>query len=366
MNQDVTQTWPRSQNPQKLLSNYHARAQIQTTLANLKHYSQVNDDVKVNELLNSLYESLNVNSGDETATASSTSNVNLANRTIGVIREEPHFESMIICEEPETRASSIGSISYVNGNDGGVTDEIVVEEMAVEPAWFDAIPHILLISSVVIYICLGVALFQASDPSVAAMPFYDAVLLPFQMCATIGWGHIPLQTPTAQFLSIFYALIGIPLTFACFANLGRLVVKAYTIDWILLSAVVRRKPGIIEKKRKMPLKGALNLLVLHLCLGVVLFNGIVADIGVIRAVYFCFLTIAMIGFGDIIPQPRNMLESLVIMGYCAFGIIVLSVVQLSFCYHIQRWIYVVLRGQMSTYFQRRESQKKISTVTHPC
>ena len=131
------QTWPRSQNPQKLLSDYQTRAQLQTTLANLKHYSTKCNDEKINELVNSLYTVLMKNGGSTEKALTSNHSISSPPKTrhgeIGVIREEPHFESMIICDTTTSKpVSRVSSIQFVDGV-GGETRVETVSEVEREP-----------------------------------------------------------------------------------------------------------------------------------------------------------------------------------------------------------------------------------------
>uniref|UniRef100_A0A914QHF8 Uncharacterized protein n=1 Tax=Panagrolaimus davidi TaxID=227884 RepID=A0A914QHF8_9BILA len=129
-----TQTWPRAQNPPKLLNDYQTRAHLQTTLANLKHYSK--NDEKINELVTSLYDVL-AKMDNEKSGSSRSSHDAISPRQIGVIREEPHFESMILCDTTSSSkpVSRVSSIQYVDGI-GGETRIETIKEDEIEPVSF--------------------------------------------------------------------------------------------------------------------------------------------------------------------------------------------------------------------------------------
>uniref|UniRef100_A0AC34FC03 Potassium channel domain-containing protein n=1 Tax=Panagrolaimus sp. ES5 TaxID=591445 RepID=A0AC34FC03_9BILA len=366
-----TQTWPKSQNPQKLLSNYQTRAHLQTTLANLKLYSK--NDEKVNELVTSLYDVL-AKIDLEKGTSSNAITAAAQRQNIGVIREEPHFESMILCDTTSSKpVSRVSSIQYVDGIDGETRIENIIKEDEIEPVtlypkpkvtlWLRALPHTFLFTFAILYIAIGAELFRQVDPEIAKLPYHEALLLPFQICATIGWGNIPATTKFSQIITIIYAIFGIPITFGALANLGRLIVEGYCSDWIFLTAVVRQKPGVIEIKKKMPISGILNLLIAHQFLGLLLFNGILANFGVIESLYFNIVAIGMIGFGDIVPKPNNLFESIIIMLYISFGIVILSALLVSICYHFQRLYFVLLKNWLYNRWQRWNAKRKLSNFS---
>jgi hypothetical protein len=47
--------------------------------------------------------------------------------------------------------------------------------------------------------------------------------------------------PWSRIAVVSYAMIGIPLVMASFANMGRLFTEFYCIDWIYISSVLRGK-----------------------------------------------------------------------------------------------------------------------------
>ena len=227
------------------------------------------------------------------------------------------------------------------------------------------LPHTCLFAFAVLYIAVGAKLFQMVDPEIAKLPYHVALLMPFQICATIGWGNIPATTKESQLITIVFAIFGIPITFGALANLGRLMVEGYCADWIFLTAVVRKDPSKLEVKKQLPISGAINLLIAHQFLGVILFNGILDNLGVIESLYFNVLAIGMIGFGDIVPKPANLFQSLIIIFYISFGIVILSALLVSLCYHFQRLYFVVLKTWLFNRWQRWNAKRKLSSLTFP-
>merc|ERR1712223_625950 len=65
---------------------------------------------------------------------------------------------------------------------------------------------------------------------------------------TIGYGHIAPKTAWAKVVTIFYAILGIPLTVLCWSNIGDAMANAFRFCyWRICCYVCTKKP---EKKKK--------------------------------------------------------------------------------------------------------------------
>ena len=64
---------------------------------------------------------------------------------------------------------------------------------------------------------------------------------------SIGYGHIAPKTPIAKIVTIFYAILGIPLTVLCWSNIGDAMANSFRFCyWRICCYVCTKKP----KKRK--------------------------------------------------------------------------------------------------------------------
>ena len=63
-----------------------------------------------------------------------------------------------------------------------------------------------------------------------------------------GYGHIAPKTPWAKIVTIFYAILGIPLTVLCWSNIGDAMANAFRFCyWRICCYVCTKKP---KKKKK--------------------------------------------------------------------------------------------------------------------
>ncbi|XP_015761205.1 PREDICTED: two pore potassium channel protein sup-9-like [Acropora digitifera] len=118
----------------------------------------------------------------------------------------------------------------------------------------------------------------------------------FQALTTIGYGYITPQTPRGQLLCILVALPGIPITILAFQAIGEMIVR-----WVNnIVEKFERKILKREEPRGMQTKSLVFLVSLTLVLIAV--NGSVMmdpyEWTFVEAVYFWFVTLTTIGFGD--------------------------------------------------------------------
>lgn len=78
--------------------------------------------------------------------------------------------------------------------------------------------------------------------------FAGALFYSITVITTIGYGHIAPKTAVAKIVTIFYAILGIPLTVLCWSNIGDAMANAFRFCyWRILCYVCTRKP---KKKRR--------------------------------------------------------------------------------------------------------------------
>uniref|UniRef100_A0A914XVD5 Uncharacterized protein n=1 Tax=Panagrolaimus superbus TaxID=310955 RepID=A0A914XVD5_9BILA len=131
---DSTQTWPRTLNPPKLPSEAATRAKVTAALANLKHHAKRRDSARVTELVGTLQDLL-TNADSSIKDSTDATAIDFSRTTMKPIREEPYFDSMILCESPKVARSRVpsrrNSISYADGI-GSVLDFPVAANPVIE------------------------------------------------------------------------------------------------------------------------------------------------------------------------------------------------------------------------------------------
>ncbi|KAI6190628.1 TWiK family of potassium channels protein 7 [Aphelenchoides bicaudatus] len=405
---DSTQTWPKSRITKDLANEVKARKKLSNALDRAKAFVEETEDQdsdertkEVRDLVQHLYNALeeqNNNSANNQSTRQLQERPRRASAmpasNLQMIQEEPQFGSMIWCDmdaklsRPASRRASIATLNnpYLgrrfsavgqmrcddlkDGIRSEMGDESVLDEPVdiaqvyadLDPFYIRAIPHLLLFSCAIGYIFLGALFFQHIDEDLNKKQYKEIVLFTFQTCATIGWGNISPVRPWSRIACVCYAMFGIPLTMAAFANMGRLFTEFYCIDWIYITSVLRgTQPTVRDFSNQLPIKGALNMLLVHQIVGLLLFNGLIEDIGVVASIYFSMTSTATIGFGDIVPSPANAWELIVILTYASSGIIILSAVFISISYYIQLLYYGHLSNWLHSIYKpaygRRRSNK---------
>ncbi|KAI6185226.1 hypothetical protein M3Y99_01948000 [Aphelenchoides fujianensis] len=312
----VTQTWPKSRITKNLVNDAKSRIKTAGALERAKALIEQEVDENMDEKTRE----------GEFQARELVQHLN----SLDPIHEEQPFGSMIICE-PARQLSRQGFTS-------------------------ERCPHVVLFLSSAIYIFLGAVFFQQIDADLHQKPYKDIVLFTYQICATIGWGDTSVKRPWSQVAVVFYAVIGVPLIMASFANCGRLLTEFYCIDWIFLTSVVRGKISRTNCRSR----GAINLLIGHQLIGLLLFNGLIEDIGVVGSVYFSITSMATIGFGDIVVKPSNAFELVVLLSYASSGIIVLSALFISISYYIQLVHYGFLADALHKLYEKTTSRRKKS------
>ncbi|CAI4230014.1 unnamed protein product [Auanema sp. JU1783] len=198
-----------------------------------------------------------------------------------------------------------------------------------------AFPHILLNGLLIIYILFGGLIFSVVDDEIRRKRLSEVVLFAFTTITTIGYGDVTPSNYISQMSCILYCLIGIPLIFLVLTNNGQFLTEAYNI-WMM--SYHKQK----TRFDSLPLSVSLMLLLIHSLIGGLIFSTWIDSMPFISAVYFSFISIATIGFGDITPTPENPFQVMIIILYMSLGIIALSTLLGSLSSYL-KWIHSIGR-----------------------
>uniref|UniRef100_A0A914GV86 Potassium channel domain-containing protein n=3 Tax=Globodera rostochiensis TaxID=31243 RepID=A0A914GV86_GLORO len=214
------------------------------------------------------------------------------------------------------------------------------EELCRE-VFLSALPHFVVLLVVSIYILLGSLIFRRLDEQLDKLPFHDVLLFTFTTITTIGYGNIAPRTPQARLACVAYCLVGIPLVFLPLSNLGEVLAEFY---WIGIASMKGQKDDGHFFHRgganRLPLKVVVLLILFHSLLGGLIFHFWIQRMPIFPAIYFSFISITTIGFGDLFPEPQNLFETMVIIVYLSAGIAIMSTLFNTLGDHLRRIHYL--------------------------
>lgn len=189
--------------------------------------------------------------------------------------------------------------------------------------------------------------------------FPNALLFTITIITTIGYGHIAPKTDDGKMFTIIYALIGMPLLVMFLNNVGEAMADGIKYSysriccrWCRVKRLVsERLPGAsLRKARKLrdevygsetymptnqisiPIILSILCILGYLGLGSALFCQWEGwDIS--SAMYFCFITLSTVGFGDMVPTKSFLgyeeslygkFQMVVCVTYCMAGLALLA------------------------------------------
>ncbi|ESO10860.1 hypothetical protein HELRODRAFT_72133 [Helobdella robusta] len=235
---------------------------------------------------------------------------------------------------------------------------------------------------------------DASTDDVLQWDFAGSLLYSITVVTTIGYGHITPKTAWGQLATIFYAILGIPLTLYTITNLGSIMAAAFRFIYgyiiynksnmfipakkrdngkdrnlinRILSCLQRHNKHIDNKssmkdsassapqttmknklksrtfflkpipststsqdinKIRVPICVSLVLMLAYLALGSLIFRAS-EDWSTLVCLYFCFITLSTIGFGDYVPgvkldEPGSKKFMIVCAVYLLFGLALIA------------------------------------------
>uniref|UniRef100_A0A336MPH0 CSON014885 protein n=2 Tax=Culicoides sonorensis TaxID=179676 RepID=A0A336MPH0_CULSO len=141
--------------------------------------------------------------------------------------------------------------------------------------------------------------------------FYHSFFFSFTVCSTVGYGNISPTNTFGRMFMILYALVGIPVNGILFAYLGEFFGSMFTGLYRLYHLYQKN----LNKHYKPHQFGFLAQILLYFCPGIVLFIFIPACLfsyfenwEYSISVYYAFVTLTTIGFGDFVPTFGSLQE----------------------------------------------------------
>jgi len=89
--------------------------------------------------------------------------------------------------------------------------------------------------------------------------FAGALFYSITVITTIGYGHIAPKTPAGKVVTIFYAILGIPITVICWSNIGDAMANAFRFTYWKICCYVYTKKTKKRRKRMLSRNRAMSM-----------------------------------------------------------------------------------------------------------
>ncbi|XP_065673435.1 TWiK family of potassium channels protein 7 isoform X2 [Hydra vulgaris] len=184
--------------------------------------------------------------------------------------------------------------------------------------------------------------WERSDWTIPKSVFFASTVV-----TTIGYGNLAPSTAWGRSFCVLYAIIGIPLTLVLLAMVGKtLSSNINTLCRIIVNNVQKylysgykydSMEGVTELNA--PVWLAITFIMIFLSLDALVFMCL-EDWSYFKSLYFLFITLTTIGFGDIVPQGTKAIwfhVTLLYVGLAAVSITInLIIAKVRIQYHKQK------------------------------
>jgi len=97
------------------------------------------------------------------------------------------------------------------------------------------------------------------DESTVTWTFAGALFYSITVITTIGYGHIAPKTSVGKIVTIFYAILGIPLTVLCWSNIGDAMANAFRFTYWKICCYVYVKKSKKRRRRMLNRQRAMSM-----------------------------------------------------------------------------------------------------------
>lgn len=197
--------------------------------------------------------------------------------------------------------------------------------------------------------------------------YYQSLYFVGSVTTTIGYGHLAPKTQEGRLFLIFFALFGIPLNLLTLQSIGEHI--NYGIHLIIKyfeKVALQRETPTNEHIKCFTIN--LLLITLWLPLGGVMYYYSETEWTFLDCVYYCFVALSTIGFGDLVPNegkaPNTSYEKgmwIVRLMYLGLGLSLLSSVFTSVCSAAKQIQSLMPCKRETTYEVSRTAQRQLPT-----
>lgn len=98
------------------------------------------------------------------------------------------------------------------------------------------------------------------DENTVNWTFAGALFYSITVITTIGYGHIAPKTPVGKIVTIFYAIVGIPITVLCWSNIGDAMANAFRFCYwkiccyVYVKKTKKRRKRVLSRQRAMSMR----------------------------------------------------------------------------------------------------------------
>ncbi|CAJ0593406.1 unnamed protein product [Cylicocyclus nassatus] len=192
----------------------------------------------------------------------------------------------------------------------------------------------------------GAFVFSAIDDFMDKDNFISKCFFIFTTLTTIGYGDLAPKNALSKTFCLIYVGVGVPLLLLALANFGQLFAEFFWTCMMSIKSDIHVDP---ESRRKLPIAVVIALLLIHTMFGAVIFSFWLHKLPFVTAIYFSFVSITTIGFGDVIVNPRNNLGTAVLIAYLISGIIIMSMFITSIVHYLH---FIYYLGRKPTTFRQ--------------
>ncbi|MFH4973859.1 hypothetical protein AB6A40_000568 [Gnathostoma spinigerum] len=175
-----------------------------------------------------------------------------------------------------------------------------------------------------------------TDQTVNTWTYPTAIFFAISMITTIGYGNLVPSTTEGQVICIIYGIFGIPLMLITLADAGKFIGDGlrYFKQRGRILGLSSQVDAFFGRSRPLPVSLLLLLMIAYMVVGAILLHSY-ENWSFIEAFYWAFISMSSIGFGDIVPERREMYP--ITIAYILVGLALASMcIDTSAAYYIRK------------------------------